>query len=76
MTNLLCIALRHEGFRRKGLAAGMLHPTINVENPEAEVDMSVIVAREKQAMDVNVGLSNSFGFGGHNSSILFGAFRE
>ena len=57
------------------MAAGMLHPTINVENPEAEVDMSVIVAGQKQAMDVNVGLSNSFGFGGHNSSILFGALR-
>ena len=38
--------------------------------------MSVIVGAEKQSMDVNVGLSNSFGFGGHNSSILFSAFRE
>lgn len=56
--------------------AGLLHPTINVDNPEAEVDMSVIVGAEKQSMEVNVGLSNSFGFGGHNSSILFSAFRE
>ena len=56
--------------------AGTLHPTINVEDPEDEVDMGVIVGAEKQAMDVNVALSNSFGFGGHNSSILFGAFRE
>ena len=56
--------------------AGMLHPTINVDNPEDEVDMGVIVGAQKQAMDVNVALSNSFGFGGHNSSILFRAFRE
>ena len=54
----------------------MLHPTINVDNPEDEVDMGVIVGAQKQAMDVNVALSNSFGFGGHNSSILFRAFRE
>lgn len=56
--------------------AGLLHPTINVDNPEAEVDMSVIVGPEKQSMVVNVALSNSFGFGGHNSSILFSAFKE
>jgi 3-oxoacyl-[acyl-carrier-protein] synthase II len=54
----------------------MLHPTINVDNPEDEVDMAVIVGAQKQALDVNVALSNSFGFGGHNSSILFRAFRE
>ncbi len=58
------------------VCAGMLHPTINVDNPEDEVDMAVIVGAQKQALDVNVALSNSFGFGGHNSSILFRAFRE
>ncbi len=56
--------------------AGYLHPTINVEDPEDEVDMGVIVGASKQAMDVNVALSNSFGFGGHNSSILFRAYKE
>lgn len=55
--------------------AGYLHPTLNVEEPEDEVDMGLIVGAEKQAMDVNVALSNSFGFGGHNSSILFRAFK-
>ncbi len=38
--------------------------------------MGIIVGAEKQSMDVNVALSNSFGFGGHNSSILFKAFKE
>ena len=56
--------------------AGYLHPTINVEDPEDEIDMGVIVGASKQAMDVNVALSNSFGFGGHNSSILFRAYKE
>ncbi len=56
--------------------AGLLHPTINVEDPEDEIDMGVIVGAEKQTMDINVALSNTFGFGGHNSSILFRAFKE
>ena len=56
--------------------AGMLHPSINITEPEEEVDMDLIVANEKQAMDVNVALSNSFGFGGHNSCIMFKPFRE
>jgi 3-oxoacyl-[acyl-carrier-protein] synthase II len=46
-----------------------------VDDPEDLVDMSLIVGKEKQQMDVNVALSNSFGFGGHNSSILFRAFK-
>ena len=56
--------------------AGMLHPSINITEPEEEVDMDLIVANEKQAMDVTVALSNSFGFGGHNSCIMFKPFRE
>lgn len=55
---------------------GWLHPTLNVDDPEDLVDMSLIVGKEKQKLDVNVALSNSFGFGGHNSSILFRAFKE
>lgn len=56
--------------------AGYLHPTLNVDNPDESVDTSVIVGAEKQRLDVNVALSNSFGFGGHNSCVLFRAFRE
>ena len=55
---------------------GELHPSINLSEPEEEVDMDLIVGASKQKMDVNVALSNSFGFGGHNSSIMFKAFRE
>ena len=69
--------VRHDpGQVKRMIHAGLLHPTINVDNPESEVDMSVIVGAEKQSMDVRVALSNSFGFGGHNSSILFSAFQE
>ena len=54
----------------------MLHPTINLDNPEDEVDMSIIVAGEKMEHNVDVALTNSFGFGGHNSSIIFSKYHE
>lgn len=56
--------------------AGFVHPTLNMDDPEESVDLSVIVGAEKQRLDVNVALSNSFGFGGHNSGVLFRGFRE
>lgn len=49
-------------------------PTINVENqdPQCDLDVCPNVGRSKQ---VNVALSNSFGFGGHNASIIVQRFE-
>ena len=44
-------------------------PTINVENLDPEVDVDV-VANTARPAKVTASLSNSFGFGGHNSSVL------
>ena len=55
--------------------AGEVHPSINLNDPEDEVDMDVIVGKQSQKLDINVALSNSFGFGGHNSSIMFKAYK-
>lgn len=60
----------------EAIRTGELHPTINLENPDEGVDMSVIVGGTKQHHDVGVALSNSFGFGGHNSCIMFRGFKE
>lgn len=48
---------------------GVVPPTINLENqdPECKLDYCANTARE---MEVNAALSNSFGFGGHNASLL------
>lgn len=53
-----------------------LHPNLNLDDPEDDVNLNILVGREQQAHTVNVALSNSFGFGGHNSSILFKKFEE
>jgi 3-oxoacyl-[acyl-carrier-protein] synthase II len=55
----------------KAIETGWLHPSINCESPEDGVDLDVICGRGKVQQDVKVALSNSFGFGGHNSAILF-----
>ncbi|KAI3511036.1 hypothetical protein L1887_18177 [Cichorium endivia] len=58
----------------KAIQTGWLHPTINQFNPEPEVVFDT-VANKKQQHEINVAISNSFGFGGQNSVIAFSAFK-
>ena len=48
-------------------------PTINLENPDEGCDLNY-VAQNAQARDINVVLSNSFGFGGTNGTVIFKSF--
>jgi len=59
----------------QAIRTGWVHPNINLDNPEKNVDVSLLVGPQKERCDVKVALSNSFGFGGHNSSILFAPFK-
>ncbi|RWR81574.1 3-oxoacyl-acyl-carrier-protein synthase I, chloroplastic [Cinnamomum micranthum f. kanehirae] len=58
----------------KAITTGWLHPTINQFNPEPSADFDT-VAKKKKQHEVNVAISNSFGFGGHNSVLVFSAFK-
>ena len=48
---------------------GVVPPTINLEDPED--GLRVDVPREAREMSVDAAISNSFGFGGHNVSVVF-----
>lgn len=52
----------------------ILPPTINLDNPDPDLDLDFIpnVARNKR---VHVALSNSFGFGGHNATLVFKKYQ-
>jgi 3-oxoacyl-[acyl-carrier-protein] synthase II len=54
---------------------GIIPPTINYETPDPECDLDYVpnIARKAQ---VNIALSNSFGFGGVNATIVFRKFKE
>lgn len=52
-----------------GIRDQMLPPTINLENPDPECDLDY-VAKKSRPGKINIAMSNSFGFGGHNASII------
>lgn len=55
----------------KAIHHGILPPTINLEHPDEGFNLD-FVANEAQERQVQCALNNSFGFGGHNVSIVFG----
>ena len=59
-----------------GIRTGFVHPTINQENAIDEVAGIDTCANEKKAHTITAGISNSFGFGGHNSVVVFAPFKE
>jgi 3-oxoacyl-[acyl-carrier-protein] synthase II len=53
------------------LAKGMVHRCVNLDNPDPSCDLAL--PRENTTLKPVAALSNSFGFGGHNSTIVLGA---
>jgi 3-oxoacyl-(acyl-carrier-protein) synthase len=54
---------------------GRIPPTINVDDPDPECDLDCAPNRAVERK-VEVAMSNSFGFGGHNVSLLVGRYAD
>ncbi|KAL1216696.1 3-oxoacyl-[acyl-carrier-protein] synthase II [Cardamine amara subsp. amara] len=59
----------------QAIKTGWVHPNINLENPDSGVDTKLLVGPKKERLNIKAALSNSFGFGGHNSSIIFAPYK-
>ena len=57
------------------VANDMMPPTINYDTPDPELDLDY-VPNQARAKAVRVALSNSFGFGGHNATLLVKKFEQ
>ena len=62
-------------FTTLAVKEGVLPPTINYESPDPACDLDYI-PNESRQVEISVGVSNSFGFGGHNACIVVRRFEE
>lgn len=64
--SLICVMAMREG---------VIPPTINYETPDPECDLDIVPNTARKA-DLKVSLTNSFGFGGHNATLMFRKWEE
>jgi len=57
------------------LLDGMLPPTINYETPDPACDLDYVPNKVRRAQPVHI-MSNSFGFGGHNATLILSRYKD
>lgn len=60
----------------KSLQEGIIPPTINLETPDPECDLDYVPNQARRSDRLRIGISNSFGFGGHNSAIIIRKYES
>jgi 3-oxoacyl-[acyl-carrier-protein] synthase II len=63
-------------FTVKAIEDRVAPPTINYENADPACDLDYVPNVARSVPDLDVAVSNSFGFGGHNASIVVRRFAE
>ena len=59
----------------KSIVASVIHPTINLQTPDSDCDLDYTPNQPRERR-IKVAMSNSFGFGGHNASVIIGQLRN
>jgi 3-oxoacyl-[acyl-carrier-protein] synthase II len=59
----------------KAIERSVVPPTINLQTPDPDCDLDYTPNQPRQR-DIKVAMSNSFGFGGHNASVIVGQLRN
>ena len=60
----------------KVIETGIVPPTINLDNPDDECDLDYVPNHARKVDNIKGVMSNSFGFGGHNASIIFKKYEQ
>lgn len=59
----------------KSLETGIVPPTINLDNPDPACDLDYVPHKARKLDNLTGVMSNSFGFGGHNASVVFKKYQ-
>ena len=60
----------------KAIETGIIPPTINLDNADEECDLDYVPNQARKVDNIVGTMSNSFGFGGHNASIIFKKYEN
>ncbi|GHU63916.1 3-oxoacyl-[acyl-carrier-protein] synthase 2 [Clostridia bacterium] len=60
----------------RALRDGLIPPTINYRVPDPELDLDYVTEGSLRKADVRYTMSNNFGFGGHNGSVIFKRYED
>ena len=56
----------------KAIETGIVPPTINYSTPDPDCDLDCVPGQPRELPDLRVAISNSFGFGGSNATVVLG----